>query len=114
SNIYLCAASYVTSDGGGLAAQCPAGTGPNIEPGEFFVIPTIALRDHNADGKFDRLDPALDFTFRGSQQTSQRYILEWSTMPGRAYQLISAATLDGVWSNIAGSLTTAGPLQLDL
>ena len=50
TNIYLCAAAYQTADGGALAAQCPAGSGPDIDPGEFFVIPTAALPDSNADG----------------------------------------------------------------
>ena len=49
ANIYLCAAAYQTADGGALAAQSPAGSGPDLDPNEFFVIPTIALRDNNAD-----------------------------------------------------------------
>jgi hypothetical protein len=36
-------------------------------------------------------------------------------MPGRSYQLESAAGVpSGFWSNVSGSLTTAGPLQLEL
>ena len=38
---------------------------PDIDPSEFFVIPTAALHDDNGDGKFDRLDPALGFTLLG-------------------------------------------------
>jgi hypothetical protein len=64
TNLYLCAAAYQTTDGGALAAQCPAGSGPDIDPGEFLVIPTAALHDDNGDGKFDRLDPALGLGYR--------------------------------------------------
>ena len=31
TNIYLCAAAYVTADGGALGSQCPAGSGADIE-----------------------------------------------------------------------------------
>ena len=72
TNIYLCAAAYQTADGGALAAQCPAGSGPDIDPGEFFVIPTAALHDNNGNGKFDRLDPALGFTLQAPGNRERR------------------------------------------
>lgn len=112
TNLYLCAAAYQTADGGILAAQCPAGTGPDIDPGEFFVIPTAALLDNNADGTFDRLDPALGFRLE-SLEAVGGYKVKWAAMPGRTYQLVWADTLVGAaWSNLPSSLTTAGPLQL--
>ena len=52
--------------------QCPAGSGPDIDPAEFFVIPTAALHDNNGDGKFDRLDPALGFTLQSLQRAQRR------------------------------------------
>ena len=113
TNIYLCAAAYQTADNGGLAAQCPAGTGPDIDPGEFFVIPTAALLDHNADGTFDRLDPALGFRLQSLEATGGGYVINWAAMPGHTYQLVWADALVGAtWSNLPSSLTTAGPLQL--
>ena len=114
ANIYLCAAAYQTADGGALAAQSPAGSGPDLDPNEFFVIPTIALRDNNADGKFDRLDPSLDFALLSLQRIASGYALNWSAMPGHSYQVVSAGTLNAAWSNLPGALTTAGPLQLFL
>src|SRR2546426_6488836 len=81
TNLYLCAAAYQTADGGALAAQAPAGSGPDIDPGEFFTIPTIALRDNNADGKFDRLDPSLDFTLQSVQRVSGGYSVNWAALP---------------------------------
>jgi len=112
TNIYLCAAAYQTADGGALAAQGPAGSGPDLEPGEFFVIPTTALTDNNADGTFDRLDPTLGFTLQGLQGTSGGYAINWAAMPGHTYQVVWADALGAAWSNLPTGLTTAGPLQL--
>ena len=114
TNLYLCAAAYQTADGGAIASQTPAGSGPDIDPNEFFVIPTVALRDNNGDGKFDRLDPALDFTVQSVQRVSGGYAITWASMPRHGYQLVSADGLGATWSNVPGGLTTAGPLQLFL
>ncbi|TAK93945.1 MAG: hypothetical protein EPO07_17480 [Verrucomicrobia bacterium] len=114
TNIYLCAAAYATADGGALANQSPAGSGPNIDTNEFFVIPVTALRDHNGDGKFDRLDPALDFKLSSLQSAPASLTHQWNVMPGRTYQLEFVNTLGSTWSNSAGALTTAGPMQLEI
>jgi hypothetical protein len=114
TNLYLCAAAYATADGGTLTAQAPAGSGPNLDPNEFLAIPTAALRDQNADGVFDRVDPALDFRLLSIQAAATDVALSWAAMPGRSYQLESAGVPSGFWSNVSGSLTTAGPLQLEL
>jgi hypothetical protein len=114
TNIYLCAAAYQTADGGALAAQCPAGSGPDIDPSEFFVIPTAALHDDTGNGKFDRLDPARGFTLQHPQAGSGGYAINWAAMPGHAYQVVWADALGATWSNLSGGLTTAGPLQLFL
>jgi hypothetical protein len=115
TNIYLCAAAYQTADGGALAAQCPAGSGSDIDPAEFFVIPTAALHDDNGDGKFDRLDPALGFKLQGLQiGGSGSYAINWTAMPSHAYQVVCANALGAIWSNLPGGLTTAGPSQLFL
>jgi hypothetical protein len=112
ATIYLCAAAYQTADGGALAAQCPAGSGPDIDPSEFFAIPTAALQDNNGDGKFDRLDPALGFTLQSVQHVSGGYVINWAAMPGHTYQVIYAGAPGASWSNLPAGLTTAGPLQL--
>lgn len=113
-NLYLCAAAYATADGGGLVAQAPAGSGPNIETNEFLVIPTLALADANADGVFDRVDPARDFRLLSIQNTGAGLALDWGAMPGRSYEVEAVSALGNVWSNVSGTLTTAGPLQLQL
>jgi hypothetical protein len=106
TNLYLCSAAYITTNGGPCVGQCPAGSGANIDTNGFFVIPTIALRDNNADGKFDRLDPALDFTFQAASRGRSAPSLNWATMPRHAYQLLSADSLALIIS------ATAGPVQL--
>ncbi len=114
TNIYLCALSYGTADGGTLAASCPGSVGPDIGTNGFFVIPAIALRDNNADGKFDRLDPALDFTFQKLQRNASGYDITWAAMPGHAYQLLSADVLGAAWVTMPTTLNTAGPAQIFL
>ncbi len=74
----------------------------------------MALADANADGTFDRLDPARDFKLLSIGATAGNLSLRWAAMPYRTYQLEFANTLPAVWSNLSGSLTTAGPLQLEL
>lgn len=114
ANIYLCAAAYATADGGALANQAPSGSGANIEPGEFLVIPTAALQDGNSDGTFDRVDPQLDFILQIPLLTGSNAWLNWSAMPGRTYRVMTADSPTGPWSDILASQTNAGPLQLDL
>jgi len=114
TNIHLCAAAYQTADGGALATQCPAGSGPNVDPGEFFVIPTIALRDHNGDGLFDRLDPAMDFRIERIVAGGNGVSLVCATMPGRIYRVVHSDSTTGSWLDLPGSLTNAGPLQTTL
>jgi len=114
ANIYLAAAAYGTADAGVLLNQSPAGTGPNVEPNEFFVIPTDALRDHNADGTFDRVDPQLDFVLQNPLLMGSSVVLSWAAMPGRSYRVITAESPVGPWTDIVASHTNAGPLQLDV
>jgi len=114
TNIYLCSAAYQTADGGALASQCPTGTGPDIDTNEFFVIPTVALRDHNGDGKFDRVDPTMDFVLQTIVADSNVFSLTWAAMPGRSYEIVHSAGLAGGWTALPESLTNAGPLQTTL
>ena len=114
ANIYLCAAAYQTADGGALAAQSPAGSGPNIDPNEFFVIPIAALRDSLGNGTFDLLDPARGFRILSAGATPAGLILNWATMPGYSYQVLYADSLLNVWSDLPGASNLAGPLQLSL
>ena len=42
------------------------------------------------------------------QTTPQGFYLNWNTQLGLMYQVQSAATLDGVWSNLGGPRFAAG------
>jgi hypothetical protein len=74
----------------------------------------VALRDHNGDGKYDRVDPLLDFTLQATWQPGSGVVLTWAAMPGRSYQLEHATQPGGLWSDLAGASHLAGPLQLFL
>lgn len=102
------------TDGGALVSQAPAGNGGNIETNEFLLIPTAALNDVNADGKFDRVDPLLGFKLLSISASGGNLSVRWAVMPYRTYQVEFASTLPAAWSNLLGSLTTAGALQLEL
>jgi hypothetical protein len=114
TNIYLCAAAYQTANGGALAAQCPAGSGPNIDTNEFLVIPIAALRDSLGNGVFDQLDPARGFRILSAGASSAGHTLNWASMPGYSYQVLYVDSLLNSWSNLPGASNFAGPLQLNL
>src|SRR5579859_1166573 len=103
TNLYLCAAAYVTTNGGPLVAQCPAGSGPNIESNEFLVIPVVALRDSLGNGTFDLLDPARGFKILSVGLQNTLCVFNYAAMPGRAYQVQFVNQLGGIWSNLMGS-----------
>ncbi len=115
TNIYLCAAAYVTTNGGALVAQCPAGSGPNINPGGFLEIPAIALDDSNGSGVFNLLDPTRGFVLLGASLTNGvGFTLNWASMPGHGYQVVYRNTLTNPWTDLPGASNVAGPLQLIL
>ncbi|MDR3456472.1 MAG: carbohydrate-binding protein [Verrucomicrobiae bacterium] len=103
ANLYLCAAAYQTADGGTLAAQCPAGTGANIETNEFLVLPLAALRDSWGNGTLDLCDPARGFKLNGAGAQNGNRILNFEVMPGRNYQIQYATQIGGAWTNLSGT-----------
>ena len=114
TDLYLCAAAFITTNGGPLVAQCPAGSGPNIDPGEFFVIPIAALRDSQGNGVFDLLDPARAFKILSVNCQNTNLSLNYAAMPGRAYQVQFVNQLGGTWSNLPGGSNFAVPPQMIL
>ena len=114
ANIYLCAAAYITTNGGPLAAQCPAGSGADIKTNEFLMLPVAALRDSWASGTFDLCDPARSFKILSAVAPASGSALTWAAMPGRAYQVQFASQLGGAWSNLTGGSNFAAPPQLFL
>jgi hypothetical protein len=114
TNIYLCAAAYITTNGGSLAAECPAGSGPNINPNNFLEVPIAALRDSWGNGKFDLCDPARGFKIISASSLANGCLLNWAAMPGRAYQVQYVGALGSIWSNLAGASNDPSLLQLQL
>jgi hypothetical protein len=115
TNIYLCAAAYITTNGGPLVAECPAGTGPNIGTNGFLEIPTMALEDSVGGGVFNLLNPAQGFKLEGCSASSNGLNLAWGAMPGRTYQIFYSDSLtNGTWTNLPQLLTNTGPLQTAL
>ncbi len=114
STIYVSAAAYATADGGALAAQGPAGNGDgNIDPGEFLPLSIAAIKDENADGKYDRLDPAIDFVIAQVTRANGTTAVSWNSVPGKTYQVETVDHLGDTWSAL-GNTATAGVGQIQL
>ncbi len=114
TNIYLCAAAYVTTNGGPLVAECPAGTGPNINTNNFLEIPVAALRDSWGNGTLDLCDPARGFKILSASQSAGGCALDWAAMPGRGYEVQFVGALGSIWSNLAWASNNPGLLQMQL
>ena len=113
--INVAAAAYATANSGALAAQGPAGNGDgNIDPAEFMPLSIAAIKDENADGKYDRLDPAKDFVIAQITRTSEGVtVVRWNAVPGRTYQAETCAQLGVDWTPLNGQKTAAsGELTL--
>jgi hypothetical protein len=112
--IYVAAAAYATANGGALAAQGPAGNVDlNIDPNEFLALPIVAIKDENADGKYDRLDPARDFIVWQIARAGNVTTVSWNSVPGKTYQVESCDQIDGTWVSVGGQ-AIAGPGQITL
>lgn len=108
TTLYVAVAPYSTADGGALYApsQVPAGNGDgNIDAAEFLVIPVEAIRDSNADGRFDVLDPQVAFYLQLEGGTSPR--LKWVAIPGHRYRVQSAVALAGPFVDVTGDMVAA-------
>ena len=112
TNLYLCAVAYLTTNGGPVVAQCPAGTGPDIAPNEFFVLPLAALRDSLGNGTLDLCDPARGFKILSAGAQPANCALSFAVMPGRSYQVQFASQLGGTWSNLPAGSNFAVPPQI--
>ncbi len=113
-SLFLASAAYQTSDAGLLGAQAPAGNDDGeIDPGELLKIPLEALRDEDANGIFDRLEPGGGFVITATIRSADTFSLTWKCFPGRSYRIQSCADLKSApWTDVPSSLTTAGPAAL--
>ena len=111
TNLYLCVAAYQTANNGALAAQSPAGAGPNLDPDEFFVLPISALKDSWGNGTLDLCDPARGFKILSASSQNTNRALSFGVMPGRAYQVQFVNSIGGTWSNLPAGSNFAAPPQ---
>ncbi len=115
STLYFCAAAYTTTNGGGLVAQAPSGNGNgNIESNEFLAVPVASIRDSNADGVLDNLDPNIGFIVQNAQSSGGGLTVTWVAVPGKSYQVMYSDSLPPSWTNLPGGLVTAGSGQTSL
>jgi hypothetical protein len=109
TNLYLCAAAYITTNGGPVVSACPPSAGPNIGANGFLEIPVAALQDSLGNGVFNLCDPARGFKLLNAQPMPAGTMLDWTAMPGRSYQVQYVNSLNGVWSNLVGGSNFAVP-----
>jgi hypothetical protein len=116
STLYLCAAAYNTTNGGALVAQAPIGNGDgNIDSNEFLAVPVSSIRDSNADGVLDNLDPNIGFVVQNAQPTGgSGMTITWVAVPGKSYQVMYSDSFPAAWTNLANALVTAGGGQTSL
>jgi hypothetical protein len=115
--IHLAALAYQSADSGTLASQAPAPTlnDGNVDPDEYLSIPLEALRDEDANGIFDRLEPNRDFVVTRLAAGDENVQLTWKCFPGRTYRIEFSNDLQSdSWASTPDSMVTAGPSDLTL
>lgn len=107
ASLHLTALAYQTADAGLLGSQAPAGNADgNVDPAELLGIPLEALRDEDANGTFDILEPNRGFAISQSSRNGNSFSLTWTSFPGRSYKVQTSTTLaSGSWTDVAGSTT---------
>jgi hypothetical protein len=114
-NLHLAALAYQTADNGILGSQAPAMVTDNgdVDANEFLSIPIEALRDEDANGAYDRLEPGKGFVITGHAKTGNGFSIAWNCFPGKSYHIESSENLTAAsWATVPGSSTTAGPSQM--
>ncbi|MFM7179869.1 MAG: hypothetical protein ACKO2G_00095 [Verrucomicrobiales bacterium] len=117
NTLYLTALAYQSADAGLLGAQAPATVvaGNDVEASELFAIPLEVLRDEDANGIYDRLEPGVGFVVTEFNRVANSLNLDWAAFPGRTYRVEASTTLlANSWQTVPGSQVTAGPTETSL
>ncbi len=117
ANLYLTALAYQTADAGMLGSQAPAMITDNgdVDPDELLVFPLEALRDEDANGTYDRLEPGKGFVISASARSAGTFSITWNCFPGRSYRIQTSDDLsEGSWTDVPGALVSAGGGDLSL
>jgi hypothetical protein len=99
-NLLICALAYQSDDGGVLVDQTPAliSNSGNVDSLELLSIPIDAIRDEDANGVFDRLDPHMDFKVTALKRiTPSLHSIHWNCFPGKTYKIQTSTTPNGGW-----------------
>jgi hypothetical protein len=115
ADLYLTALAYQTADSGILGSQAPAMVtdNGNVDQGELLRIPLEALRDEDANGVYDRLEPGKDFVITQSSRAGNTFSITWKCFPGRSYQIQTSDDLSsGSWSDVPEGLVAASATAL--
>lgn len=115
SSLYLASLAYQTADAGILGAQAPSMVldNGNVDPNELLSIPLEALRDEDANGTYDRLEPGIGFVVTASGRTGNNFGISWNCFPGRSYKIQTSDTLaGGSWTDVPGATFTAGASEM--
>lgn len=116
THLHLSALAYQTADNGILGAQAPAMIldNGNLDSSELLAIPLEALRDEDADGTYDRLQPDRGFVVTSFGKNAGNFQISWNCFPGRSYRIQSSPSLTGSsWTDVEGSEFTAAGDQLE-
>ncbi|MGB6221560.1 hypothetical protein [Haloferula sp.] len=110
SDLFLCALAYQTGDGGMLVSQAPDSSGGagNVDADELIRMPLEVLRDEDANGLFDRLEPGKGFVITDLRREVDSLKLTWQAFPGRSYQVETLGEIGGEWIGIPGLEIVAG------
>lgn len=117
SQLYLAALAYQTTDGGTLSAQAPAKVADNgnVDADELLMIPLEALRDEDANGIYDLLEPGKGFRVTHSARVNDTFSLTWKCFPGRSYRIQTTDNpVTTPWTEVPESTVTAGAADLTL
>lgn len=115
ANLYLTSLAYQTIDSGILGSQAPAMIldNGNVDQNELLAIPLEALRDEDANGTYDRLEPGFGFIVTHSGINGGNFDIHWNCFPGRSYQIQTSGDLSsGSWTDVPGAVLTAGASQM--
>ena len=114
-NLCLAALAYQTADGGILGSQAPAmiTENGNVDPDELLMIPLEALRDEDANGTYDRLEPGKGFVITAHAKSADRFSITWNSFPGRSYHIETSDDLSAAgWQTVPGSSIIAASSQM--
>ena len=107
-DLFICALAYQNNDGGALVGQTPAliSNSGNVDPPEVLSIPLDAIRDEDANGVYDRLEPHMDFKVTSLRRiTSSLYTISWNCFPKKTYKIQTSTNLSGPWEFVQSTDT---------